>query len=127
MNKSKCEIDNEGTKWWYLHDKLHREDGPAIEKSDGTNYWYKNGKRHRLEGPAIEWAKGNKSWWLNDELHREDGLAIESADGTKFWYLHGTELSEDLFNKVTKGPVKDLPMYLGQGFDEFIAKRLSHN
>jgi len=125
MSKSECGIDNEGTKRWYNKGgELHREDGPAIEKSDGTKQWYKNGRFHREDGPAIEWADGTKFWWINSKYHREDGPAIERANGTKEWFLHGKELSEDLFNKVTKGPVKELPMYLGQGFDDYIAKRL---
>lgn len=33
-----------GDKSWYLKDKLHREDGPAIEYADGSKYWYLDGK-----------------------------------------------------------------------------------
>ena len=33
-----------GTKFWYLNDNLHREDGPAIEYANGDKYWYLNGK-----------------------------------------------------------------------------------
>ena len=56
-----------GDKSWWLNDKLHREDGPAIEVCYGNKCWYLNGKRHREDGPAIEWANGSKSWFLNDE------------------------------------------------------------
>ncbi len=35
----------EGTRFWYLNDQLHREDGPATEWSDGTREWYLDGKR----------------------------------------------------------------------------------
>ena len=34
----------DGTKEWYLNDKLHREDGPAREYANGSKYWYLNGK-----------------------------------------------------------------------------------
>ena len=34
---------------------------------DGTKYWYLNGKKHREDGPAIEWADGTKYWYLNDK------------------------------------------------------------
>ena len=64
-----CEVDKNGTKRWYLNDKLHREDGPAVEHTDG-----------------------GKEWWLHDERHREDGPAIEWPDGDKWWYLHGEEV-----------------------------------
>ena len=35
----------DGTKCWYLHDKLHRVDGPAAEYADGDKWWYLHGKR----------------------------------------------------------------------------------
>ena len=54
-----------GSKEWRLNDKLHREDGPAIEWADGNKSWWLNGERHRKDGPACEWADGSKSWWLN--------------------------------------------------------------
>ena len=59
------EIDSEGNKFWYLNDKLHRVDGPAIECSNGDKHWYFNGKLHRVDGPAIEWSDGDKCWYLN--------------------------------------------------------------
>lgn len=31
---------------------------------DGTKFWFLNGKLHREDDPAIEWANGSKSWWL---------------------------------------------------------------
>lgn len=34
----------DGTKSWYLNDKRHREDGPAVEYSDGDKFWYLNGE-----------------------------------------------------------------------------------
>jgi hypothetical protein len=67
MNKPECITLPNGTKVWYLNDKLHREDGPAVERSDG-----------------------DKEWWLNDKLHREDGPAITRSDGTKQWWLNGS-------------------------------------
>ena len=62
----------DGTKEWYLNDKLHREDGPAIEFANGDKSWYLNGKLHREDGPAVEYASGSKSWYLNGKLHREE-------------------------------------------------------
>jgi hypothetical protein len=66
---------------------------------NGTKYWYLDGKVHREDGPAIEWANGTKFWFLNGKYHREDGPAIEFADGTKFWFLNGEELTEEEFNR----------------------------
>jgi hypothetical protein len=54
-----------GTKFWYLNGKYHREDGPAAEYANGTKFWHLNGKYHREDGPAVEYAHGTKSWYLN--------------------------------------------------------------
>jgi hypothetical protein len=67
----RIKYDN-GDKEWYKDDKLHREDGPAIELADGGSEWYLNGQLHREDGPAIEYADGNKTWYLNDKLYPEE-------------------------------------------------------
>ena len=46
-------VDEYGAKCWYLNDKRHREDGPAVEYADGSKYWYLNGK----ELTKTEWRK----------------------------------------------------------------------
>ena len=38
----------------------------------GTKYWFLNDKRHREDGPAVEWYDGSKSWWLNDKVVTEE-------------------------------------------------------
>jgi hypothetical protein len=43
MIEYKVKVFNEGTKEWYLNNKLHREDGPAMEYADGSKSWYLNG------------------------------------------------------------------------------------
>ena len=98
------EIDKYGNKKWYNKDKqLHRTDGPAVEYSVGTKVWYLNGKSHRTDGPAIEYADGTKVWLLNDK-----------------------ELSEELHKELTECSLKDLPLILNKGFDDFIAERLKN-
>ena len=42
--KDGLNIDNGGTKRWYLNDEFHRTDGPAIEYIDGDKAWYLNGE-----------------------------------------------------------------------------------
>ena len=74
-----------------------------ITKKDlnGSIYWYNNNNRlHREDGPAIEYANGNKYWYLNGKPHREDGPAIECANGYKCWYLNGKEYSEEKFLRI---------------------------
>ena len=65
MKKNGCVECTDGTKVWWVNEKLHRTDGPAIEYDNGYKAWYLNGKRHRIDGPAIEYADGSKEWWVN--------------------------------------------------------------
>jgi len=94
-------VDDDGSKYWYLNDQYHREDGPAIEFAGGSKEWRLNGKLHRTDGPAIECAdgSGSKFWFLNGKLHREDGPAVEHPNGNKFWYLYGVKFSETEWRK----------------------------
>lgn len=60
----------------------------------GTICYYSNNKLHREDGPAIEWTAGaaragDKYWYLNGKLHRVDGPAVELNNGVKLWYLNG--------------------------------------
>jgi hypothetical protein len=82
-------------KFWYVNNKLHRKDGPAVKYADGDKHWYINGKRHRENRPAIKYANGDKCWYVNNKLHREDGPAIILVDGDKFWYINGERHRED--------------------------------
>ena len=94
-------VYNNGDKQWYLNGKLHREDGPAIERANGDKSWYLNGKCHREDGPAVEYDNGSKHWYLNGKLHRGEGPAIEFTSGDKIWFINGKRLSEEEFNNRT--------------------------
>ena len=37
-------VYDNGDKQWFLNNKRHREDGPAVEYIDGTKYWFLNNK-----------------------------------------------------------------------------------
>jgi hypothetical protein len=50
-------------KKWYRDDRLHRDDGPAIERDNGTREWYRYGHLHRNGGPAIEFASGARRYF----------------------------------------------------------------
>ena len=95
MIEYKVKVNVNGDKFWSLNDKLHREDGPAIEYSAGNQEWFINGKRHREDGPACEYGNGTEEWYLNGSLHREDGPAVDRADGTKKWFINGRLHRED--------------------------------
>ena len=42
MKTYKVDVYDNGDKHWCLNGKLHREDGPAIERADGSKSWYLN-------------------------------------------------------------------------------------
>ena len=60
-NYNKKEIDNNGTVRYYLNGRLHRTDGPAIERADGYKEWYINGKKYSEQSfnEYIESKKNN--------------------------------------------------------------------
>ena len=95
-------VNDNGDKFWYVDDRRHRVDGPAIEWADGSKSWYVDDRRHRVDGPAVEYADGSKEWWLNGKLHRVDGPAVEYASGSKIWYLDGKELTESQWLEAVK-------------------------
>ena len=72
-------VNDDGDRFWYINDKLHRERAPAIESANGTKHYYLNGKRHREDGAAIEYANGNKSWYLNGEPVAEEEHARRTS------------------------------------------------
>lgn len=49
--------------------QYHREDGPAIIYPSGRKDWYLRDKLHRLDGPAVEAGKDTHlkidSWYIN--------------------------------------------------------------
>jgi len=81
--------------YYNMENKLHREDGPAVEYSNGNKSWYINGSLHREDGPAVEYKSGYKEWYINGERHREDGPAIEYSNGTKEWWINGKKTEKD--------------------------------
>ena len=96
---------NEWGIYYFLDDKFHRLDGPAIEYISGSKCWFQNGLRHRLNGPAIEYSNGTKEWYQNGLLHRIDGPAIECVDGEKYWWFEGKLIdcnSQEEFERLIK-------------------------
>ena len=87
---------------WELNDRLHREDGPAVEWTPGGKEWWLNGARHRVDGPAVVSTGGSKWWYLHGLLHREDGPAVEWHNGDKEWWLKGVSYTEAEFLAKTQ-------------------------
>ena len=67
------EINKYGDKCYYDSDnRLHREDGPAVEWTNGNKWWFKHGDLHREDGPAYERKYGYKEYWLEDIYYTEE-------------------------------------------------------
>jgi hypothetical protein len=60
--KNGLNIDQDGTKRYYLNGNLHREDGPAIEYSNGNKYYYLDYIRYSEE---FYWKEIEKRKSLN--------------------------------------------------------------
>ena len=107
-----------GDKLWYLPSKgknyRHRLDGPAVEWSDGTKAWWVDDKLHRLDGPAIKREDGTKEWYVDDKLHRLDGPAVEDADGIKYWFVDGKRLPTEEVEEWLEENDVDLKTESGQ-------------
>ncbi len=69
MNKPECVIDRNVNKHWYLNEKLHREDGPAVEYVNGFKAWWLNGKLVNPETIADLWLAKNIYCIYNPETN----------------------------------------------------------
>ena len=78
-----------GQRSWWRHGDLHRTDGPAIEHADGSREWWVEGRRHRMDGPAQDRVGGTRAWWVDGKRHRTEGPAVELPDGTREWWVDG--------------------------------------
>jgi hypothetical protein len=78
---------------YYLDNKKHREDGPAVENRYGKQEWWVNGKRHRKDGPAVDCCS-TREWWVNGKLHRKNGPAVQGLVRHE-WWTHGELHRED--------------------------------
>ena len=87
-----CKVDRHGAKYWLLHGKYHREDGPAVETKDGYRAWYIHGRIRREDGPACEYPDGHKVWYLHGKMvHPEQIVDYHLSRGTFCYYNEQTE------------------------------------
>ena len=66
MSKPECKIYPGGTKRWWLNNKLHREDGPAVEHFDGVKYWHLNGNNIHPEVLVDLWLEREVFCWYDE-------------------------------------------------------------
>jgi hypothetical protein len=93
MEKPTKTIYKDGTQEWRLpNGDFHREDGPAIIKTNGERVWYWNGKIHRDGGPAVILVTLSRQWYQHGKRHREDGPAIIDWLNYGIYYLNDVKL-----------------------------------
>lgn len=93
-------LERPGYKEYRINNKLHRENGPAIEILSGKAY-YINGLLHRIDGPAYVHMNGYKEYYYEGKLHNPNGPAVDWGEEKQEWWIHG-----ELHN--TNGPARIL-------------------
>ena len=106
MKEQYIKIDEKGSKFWYSdkkQNKLHREDGPAVELADGSKLWYLNGKCHREDGPAMICNNGKCYWYINGKRVTEQGHRDFYTPPTpKTININGKEFTLEELNSLIK-------------------------
>jgi hypothetical protein len=103
-------INRNGTKLYYLNNKLHREDGPAVTYPDGAKEWYIEGRWHREDGPAIEYAdRHRKYYYLENKYYSEENYwkEIERRKSLKV-ILNNILISMGIMSIKMEIPVKSI-------------------
>ena len=67
MTKSICKKCHDGILWTNIQGEYHREDGPAIEEDNGDKFWFIHNQLHRENGHASEFADGTKEWFWHGQ------------------------------------------------------------
>ncbi len=66
---------------------------------NGTRYWYQNDKLHRLDGPAVEYADGTPKWWINGKQFTEEEFNQQTKKST---YENKTVIIDGIKYKLVK-------------------------
>ena len=72
-----------GMQVWFMGDKIHRVNDPAIIHPNGHKEWWFNGKRHRHDGPAVITSTGTEEYWFNGILYTDMERWSNAVVGTK--------------------------------------------
>lgn len=49
----------------YRNGLIHHDSRPALRYLNGSFFWYKEDKLHRIDGPAVERSDKSKEWWID--------------------------------------------------------------
>ena len=102
MIEYNVKVFDDHEEWYYLNGNRYK-----IIYNDGHEEYFKNDVRHRDDGPAIKKSNGDEYWIVNGVYHRIDGPAIVEKN-YKAWYINGKHYTEEEFNKLNKCIEKDL-------------------
>lgn len=111
--KGRTEI-RDGTAFYFdENNRLHREDGPAVETTTGVrvSLWYREGKLHREDGPAVENRNirdgSGDEWYLDGKQYTaEEFFSItgtEPDQGEKTLDEHAEDLTEKIWGSLVEG------------------------
>jgi len=114
----KYEVDSYGNKFWYLDDKLHRVDGPAIEYTNGGKEWYLNGEElteeehHIRTLPTVKTASSKPMFEVSEiRENSHDGSATLVIDMSP-------EMSQIVLTKGVNAILRDMLDEIEGGQDE---------
>ena len=93
MIEYNVKVFDDHEEWYYLNGNRYK-----IIYNDGHEEYFKNDVRHRDDGPAIKKSNGDEYWIVNGEYHRNNGPAIIEKD-YKAWYLNGKHFTEEEYHK----------------------------
>lgn len=111
VGRQELRVSSCGDTELYWDGELHCSYGPATRYTVGgvvSRYWYVHGKRHRLDGPAVEGVK-RREWWVNGQRHREGAPAIICGyfSAQTYWYRYGRQHRFD-------GPATEINTHTGR-------------
>jgi len=93
---------------------------PVVWKDMIVQEWYHHGYRHRNDKPAIERSDGHQEWWNMDCRHNPAGPAIIRPDGTGTFYIFDEELIPEKVKKECGARISTTPPYFESATDKMI-------
>src|ERR1700691_1668900 len=87
--------------------KLPKNYTGIIEYPNGSIFYYLNGKRHREDGPAIIRTDGTLEYFLNGFYHREDGPAVINEKG-EFYFLNDINITDEVNDWIKENNIPEI-------------------
>lgn len=84
-----------GMQVWFLNNRIHREDKPAVVHPNGHEEWWYNNQRHRSDGPAVTTASGEKQFWFRGVQYNDMNLWSNAVNARTRNTMHGQTITLD--------------------------------